>query len=135
MTEHAAERHLRRLTTPHSAAVAGVLFGLIFGTVLVLIRLALPEGAVHGGVLPLMFDSVFGMVIHATGRPISRTGFLHVDYRKVTPIDTPLTVRGWVRAAEGRNAQGGCDGNAADRPAVYARCHWFLPATISRVVL
>jgi acyl-coenzyme A thioesterase PaaI-like protein len=60
--------------------------------------------AVHGGVLPLMFDSVFGMVIHATGRPISRTGFLHVDYRKVTPIDTELTVRGWVRAAEGRKS-------------------------------
>ena len=47
--------------------------------------------AVHGGVLPLMFDSVFGMVIHGAGRPISRTGFLHVDYRKVTPIDMPLT--------------------------------------------
>lgn len=60
--------------------------------------------AVHGGVLPLMFDSVFGMVIHATGRPISRTGFLHVDYRKVTPIDTALTVRGWLREAEGRKA-------------------------------
>jgi acyl-coenzyme A thioesterase PaaI-like protein len=60
--------------------------------------------AVHGGVLPLMFDSLFGMVIHATGRPISRTGFLHVDYRKVTPIDTELTVRGWVREAEGRKA-------------------------------
>lgn len=60
--------------------------------------------AVHGGVLPLMFDSVFGMVIHATGRPISRTGFLHVDYRKVTPIDRDLTVRGWVRAAEGRKS-------------------------------
>jgi acyl-coenzyme A thioesterase PaaI-like protein len=60
--------------------------------------------AVHGGVLPLMFDSIFGMVIHATGRPISRTGFLHVDYRKVTPIDTELTVRGWVRAAEGRKS-------------------------------
>ena len=52
--------------------------------------------AVHGGVLPLLFDSVFGMVIHAAGRPISRTAFLHVDYRKVTPIDTPLTARGWV---------------------------------------
>lgn len=60
------------------------------------------NSAVHGGVLPLMFDSTFGMVIHATGRPISRTGFLHVDYRKVTPIDTPLTVRGWVREAQGR---------------------------------
>jgi acyl-coenzyme A thioesterase PaaI-like protein len=60
--------------------------------------------AVHGGVLPLLFDSVFGMVIHAAGRPISRTGFLHVDYRKVTPIDTQLTARGWIRATEGRKA-------------------------------
>ncbi len=60
--------------------------------------------AVHGGVLPLMFDSVFGMVIHATGRPISRTGFLHVDYRKVTPIDTELTARGWLRDTHGRKA-------------------------------
>lgn len=60
--------------------------------------------AVHGGVLPLLFDSVFGMVIHAAGRPISRTGFLHVDYRKVTPIDTELTARGWIRDTEGRKA-------------------------------
>lgn len=60
--------------------------------------------AVHGGVLPLLFDSVFGMVIHAAGRPISRTAFLHVDYRRVTPIDTQLTARGWVREAEGRKA-------------------------------
>jgi acyl-coenzyme A thioesterase PaaI-like protein len=60
--------------------------------------------AVHGGVLPLLFDSVFGMVIHAAGRPISRTAFLHVDYRRVTPIDSPLTARGWVAKAEGRKA-------------------------------
>ena len=60
--------------------------------------------AVHGGVLPLLFDSVFGMVIHAAGRPISRTAFLHVDYRNVTPIDTPLTARGWVRETDGRKA-------------------------------
>ena len=59
---------------------------------------------VHGGVLPLLFDSVFGMVIHAAGRPISRTAFLHVDYRKVTPIDTDLTARGWIREIEGRKA-------------------------------
>ena len=60
--------------------------------------------AVHGGVLPLLFDSVFGMVIHATGRPISRTAFLHVDYRNVTPIDVPLTARGWLSDAERRKA-------------------------------
>lgn len=62
------------------------------------------NNAVHGGVLPLMFDSMFGMVIHAAGRPISRTAFLHVDYRNVTPIDVPLTVRGWLDRDEGRKA-------------------------------
>jgi acyl-coenzyme A thioesterase PaaI-like protein len=62
------------------------------------------NGAVHGGVLPLLFDHVFGMVVHAAARPISRTGFLHVDYRKITPIDTPLAVRGHVAATEGRKA-------------------------------
>jgi len=49
--------------------------------------------AVHGGVLPLLFDHLFGMISHAAGRPISRTAFLHVDYRKITPIDTPLLIR------------------------------------------
>jgi acyl-coenzyme A thioesterase PaaI-like protein len=62
------------------------------------------NSAVHGGVLPLLFDSIFGMVIHGAGRPISRTGFLHVDYRNVTPIDTPLSARGWIREVDGRKA-------------------------------
>ena len=60
--------------------------------------------AVHGGVLPLLFDWMFGMVAHAANRPISRTAFLHVDYRKVTPIDVPLTVRARIDRVEGRKA-------------------------------
>ncbi len=60
--------------------------------------------AVHGGVLPLLFDHMFGMISHAAGRPISRTAFLHVDYRKVTPIDAPLAIRGRVTGTEGRKA-------------------------------
>lgn len=60
--------------------------------------------AVHGGVLPLLFDHIFGMISHAAGRPISRTAFLHVDYRKITPIHTPLVVRGRVTDTEGRKA-------------------------------
>ncbi|KZS65193.1 hypothetical protein LAUMK35_00680 [Mycobacterium pseudokansasii] len=60
--------------------------------------------AVHGGVLPLLFDHMFGMVSHAAGRPISRTAFLHVDYRKITPIDAPLVIRGRVTRSEGRKA-------------------------------
>ena len=94
------------------------------------------NGAVHGGVLPLLFDHVFGMVVHAAARPISRTGFLHVDYRKITPIDTPLIGPGSRR--RDRGPQGVCprrtarrrhaagrgqrpDGAAAARPAVGLR--------------
>lgn len=62
------------------------------------------NSAVHGGVLPLLFDQMFGMVVHAAGRPISRTAFLHVDYRNVTPINTPLIARGRVASTEGRKA-------------------------------
>jgi hypothetical protein len=45
---HPADRHLRSLSTPRAAAVAGVLFALLFGTALVFIRMALPEGAEPG---------------------------------------------------------------------------------------
>lgn len=48
MTTGTADKHLRRLTTPRAAAAAGVLFALIFATVLVLIRLALPAGEEPG---------------------------------------------------------------------------------------
>ncbi len=60
--------------------------------------------AVHGGIIPLVFDWLCGMVVHAAARPISRTAFLKVDYRRVTPIDTPLIVRGRVDTVEGRKA-------------------------------
>jgi hypothetical protein len=45
---HPVDRHLRRLTTPRAAAFAGVLFALLFGAVLVLLRTALPPGAPLG---------------------------------------------------------------------------------------
>ncbi len=58
--------------------------------------------AVHGGMVAMMFDVMCGIIIHSIGRPISRTAFLHVDYRNVTPIDVPLTMRGWASKVEGR---------------------------------
>lgn len=45
---HSADRHLRNLTTPKAAAFAGVLFALLFGAALILIRSSLPEGGVLG---------------------------------------------------------------------------------------
>ncbi|KUI16395.1 thioesterase [Mycolicibacterium acapulense] len=58
--------------------------------------------AVHGGVIPLFYDWHFGMVVSAAGRPDSRTAYLHVDYRRVTPIEVPLEARAWIDSVEGR---------------------------------
>ncbi|ANS30179.1 MULTISPECIES: PaaI family thioesterase [Rhodococcus] len=60
------------------------------------------NGAAHGGTLPLLFDDLMGMIVHAYGRPISRTAYLHVNYRAITPLDTRLTVEGSVDRVEGR---------------------------------
>lgn len=58
--------------------------------------------AVHGGVIPLFYDWHFGMVVSAAGRPDSRTAYLHVDYRRVTLTEVPLTARAWIDSVEGR---------------------------------
>jgi acyl-coenzyme A thioesterase PaaI-like protein len=60
------------------------------------------NGAVHGGVIPLFYDWHFGMVVSAAGRPDSRTAYLHVDYRKITPTDEPLESRAWIDSVDGR---------------------------------
>lgn len=58
--------------------------------------------AVHGGMIPLLYDWLFGMVVTSAGIRPTRTGYLHVDYRKITPIDEPLTARGRVTKVDGR---------------------------------
>lgn len=72
------------------------------------------NNAVHGGMVAMMFDVMCGIIIHAVGRPISRTAFLHVDYRNITPIDAPLTVRGWASKIEGRKTFVNCALTSAD---------------------
>jgi acyl-coenzyme A thioesterase PaaI-like protein len=59
------------------------------------------NGAVHGGAIPLLFDEVLGRLAN-TGRPRSRTAYLHVDYRAITPIERELVVSGRVDRIEGR---------------------------------
>jgi acyl-coenzyme A thioesterase PaaI-like protein len=58
--------------------------------------------AVHGGMIPLLYDWLFGMIVTAAGIRPTRTAFLHVDYRKITPIDEPLEARGAITEIDGR---------------------------------
>jgi len=59
-------------------------------------------GAVHGGIVPLVFDEVLGRLAGSGGRPRSRTAFLHVDYRAVIPLDVPVRFDGRLDRVEGR---------------------------------
>jgi hypothetical protein len=52
--------------------------------------------------IPLFYDWLFGMVVSTAGCPPTRTGFLHVDYRSITPIDEPLTAQGRISEIDGR---------------------------------
>jgi hypothetical protein len=48
VTTKQSDRQLHPLATPRAAALAGVLFALLFGTALILIRTTLPEQAEYG---------------------------------------------------------------------------------------
>ncbi|BBU23221.1 hypothetical protein MXEN_06063 [Mycobacterium xenopi RIVM700367] len=61
------------------------------------------NGAVHGGALGLLFDSVLGMTSAVlTGGPYQRTAYLHLDYRTVVPIEKMLQVDAGVDLVDGR---------------------------------
>jgi acyl-coenzyme A thioesterase PaaI-like protein len=59
-------------------------------------------GAAHGGTLPLVFDELLGRLVGGFGRPPSRTAYLTVNFRKITPIDKELTFEGKILKVEGR---------------------------------
>jgi len=60
------------------------------------------NGAVHGGAIPLMFDEILGRLANTGGRPRSRTAYLHVNYRSITPVGEELRVEGRFEREEGR---------------------------------
>lgn len=60
------------------------------------------NAAVHGGAIPLVFDEVLGRLAGSGGRAPSRTAYLHVDYRNVSPLEEVLDVEAWFVSEQGR---------------------------------
>ncbi|MGV0742441.1 PaaI family thioesterase [Mycolicibacterium sp. XJ870] len=61
------------------------------------------NGAVHGGALALLFDSLLGFTAaKLTRSPYQRTAYLHVNYRKIAPIEKELQVDAGIDRIEGR---------------------------------
>jgi acyl-coenzyme A thioesterase PaaI-like protein len=57
-------------------------------------------GGVHGGAIALLFDDFIGRL--ANFRQLTRTAYLHVNYRAVCPIGEALVVRGRVAGRQDR---------------------------------
>jgi acyl-coenzyme A thioesterase PaaI-like protein len=60
------------------------------------------NGAVHGGAIPLVFDELMGRLANTGDRAPSRTAYLHVNYRNITPIETKLAIEAHFDSEEGR---------------------------------
>jgi acyl-coenzyme A thioesterase PaaI-like protein len=57
-----------------------------------------PPGHVHGGMIAAMFDELLGFAQLSPGF----TAYLHINYRKPTPLNTRLDLEAWVENIDGR---------------------------------
>lgn len=61
------------------------------------------NGAVHGGALALLFDSVLGFTAFKLSKSSrQRTAYLHLNYRKIAPIDRELQLEAGIDRIDGR---------------------------------
>ncbi|MDY6995809.1 MAG: PaaI family thioesterase [Actinomycetota bacterium] len=61
------------------------------------------NGAVHGGAVAHLFDSLLGFTAFKLSRSTAqRTAFLHVDYRRIVPVEHPVQVDAGIDDIVGR---------------------------------
>ena len=60
------------------------------------------NGAAHGGTISLVFDDFMGLFANVDDRRVSRTAYLHVNYRNVTPVERDLDIEARFVREEGR---------------------------------
>ncbi|MCR8898946.1 PaaI family thioesterase [Gordonia sp. GONU] len=60
------------------------------------------NNAAHGGHIAVAFDDVGGFASAVAVQHVSRTAYLNVQYRSVTPLNTTLRVHAWAERVEGR---------------------------------
>lgn len=60
------------------------------------------NGAVHGGILPLLFDEVMGRLANTNRESRCRTAYLRTDYRAVVLVDVRYELQATVDREDGR---------------------------------
>ncbi|TVR21289.1 MAG: PaaI family thioesterase [Nitriliruptor sp.] len=86
------------------AAVAQIVLGTAFEG---------GPGMAHGGIVAALFDDVLGYLLTLHGIP-GFTGELTVRYLRPTPVETPLSLRGWVVERSGRRLRTAAQLHAGD---------------------
>jgi acyl-coenzyme A thioesterase PaaI-like protein len=80
------------------------------------------NGAAHGGAVAMLFDSLLGYTAFKLSRSkAQRTAFLHVDYRKIAPVEKELQVDASIDGIEDRKIF--VSGRLLDGDAVLAEAH------------
>jgi acyl-coenzyme A thioesterase PaaI-like protein len=80
------------------------------------------NGAVHGGAVAMLFDSLLGFTaFKLSGSKAQRTAFLHVDYRKIALVERELQVDAVLDGVEDRKIF--VSGRLLDGGAVLAEAH------------
>jgi acyl-coenzyme A thioesterase PaaI-like protein len=80
------------------------------------------NGAAHGGAVAHLFDSLLGFTTAKLSRNrAQRTAFLHVDYRKIAPIESELQVDAGIDDIVDRKIF--VSGRLLDGDAVLAEAH------------
>lgn len=60
-----------------------------------------PPDGVHGGVIAGVFDELLGSVC-VLNDVAGFTGTLTIRYRSLTPLEAPISMRGWIERVDGR---------------------------------
>jgi acyl-coenzyme A thioesterase PaaI-like protein len=80
------------------------------------------NGAAHGGAVATLFDSLLGFTAFKLSRSrAQRTAFLHVDYRKIAPVEKQLRVDAALDGIEDRKIF--VSGRVLDGDDVLAEAH------------
>ena len=61
------------------------------------------NGAVHGGSVAMLFDTVLGLTSSVlTGGPYQRTAYLKINYRSIVPVEKELQIDAGIDRVDGR---------------------------------
>ncbi len=78
------------------------------------------NGAATGGAHAVLFNEILGSLSASGGRPLSRTAYVHINYRHVTPIGAAVSRRG--EGGSNRGPKAVRVGSVARRSARCRRC-------------